>query len=748
MNKFYSFDKEGFWFSAKFLAVFFCMLAIFYFGSGSVFAKIFPQKFDISEIEENLENILARKKFEENMKKILASEKEVQDLFEKTRNIKIYSISDYIPREGKFIGVDLEEMKLYLYQNGEIDNTFEILSKGKEGTYYETPSGLYKIITKEKNHFSSIGYVFMPYSMQFFGNFYIHGWPYYPDGTPVRAGYSGGCIRLSDKDAQKVFDFSEKGTEIFVYEEKNDIVSEAVKLKNISKPEISAESFIVADIDSGEIFLEKNPEQILPIASISKLMTAIVANETISYDKKIINGETFSVGDLLYPLIMQSDNGVADSLAMFYGANAFVQWMNDKAKALSMDNTNFNDSSGLSSYNTSTVSDLFRLSRYLKNKRSFILNISKEPQKDIIASSGRDYKIINLNPFSENENFIGGKTGYTETAGETMLSTFSVPIGQEENVNLAIIVLGSEGRQKDTLALLDWFKKARVCDEEIVLGFTGDIMLNRGVENVIKKYGNNDFSFPFKFVSEKLNEFDLLFGNLEGPISDKGEDLGSSYSFRMDTRVASALNSAGFDIVSLANNHIGDWGQEAMIDTLSWLKKENIAGVGLGLNEAEAYNYKILETKGIEIAFLAFSDFGNNYLEAKGDNSGIAIINSEKMKTAVKKAEENSDLVVVSLHFGNEYEIEPNYSQKNISRQAIDWGANLVVGHHPHILQPIEKYKNGYIAYSLGNFVFDQDFAKETNHGGILKVIIKDKEISEVSLIDTYINNLFQVEIK
>ncbi|MFH1956676.1 MAG: CapA family protein, partial [Patescibacteria group bacterium] len=325
---------------------------------------------------------------------------------------------------------------------------------------------------------------------------------------------------------------------------------------------------------------------------------------------------------------------------------------------------------------------------------------------------------------------------------------FSVPIGQEENVNLAIIVLGSEGRQKDTLALLDWFKKARVCDEEIVLGFTGDIMLNRGVENVIKKYGNNDFSFPFKFVSEKLNEFDLLFGNLEGPISDKGEDLGSSYSFRMDTRVASALNSAGFDIVSLANNHIGDWGKEAMVDTLSWLKKENIVGVGLGLNEAEAYNYKILETKGIEIAFLAFSDFGNNYLEAKGDNSGIAIINSEKMKTAVKKAEENSDLVVVSLHFGNEYEIEPNYSQKNISRQAIDWGANLVVGHHPHILQPIEKYKNGYIAYSLGNFVFDQDFAKETNHGGILKVIIKDKEISEVSLIDTYINNLFQVEIK
>lgn len=483
-NNFY-FDKEGFFFFLKFVT-FVVGLAVFvHFGTILATTRLFfTDNYDTSEIDKQFDLIYQKRseRLEEEMKVStkLADQNRILD----ARFVKEYRISDHVPNQGKFIGIDLVNMEAYLYQDGEVLKSFEVLSKGKPGSHWETPSGLYDVIVKMVDGYSSVGQVYMPYSMQFYGNFFIHGWPYYPDGTPVPLGYSGGCIRLSTKDAKEVFDFAEKGTGIFVYDnDKNNSelasVLPMIKTKNIPKPDITARSFIIADINSGSVFFEKNSDARRPIASLTKLMTAIVSNETILFDEivkvgdaggqtegdygLIKPGEMFYVGDLLYPLLMESNNVVADSLSLFYGKKKFIDWMNKKAKALNMEETSFNDSSGISDLNVSTANDLFLLAKHLYTKKSFILKITREDLKKIFSVSGSGYEINNFNYFAKEDNFLGGKTGFTNAAGETMLSIFSVPVSNSNrSTTLAIIVLGSKDREQDTKNLLDWFQKAAV----------------------------------------------------------------------------------------------------------------------------------------------------------------------------------------------------------------------------------------------------------------------------------------------
>ena len=264
----------------------------------------------------------------------------------------------------------------------------------------------------------------------------------------------------------------------------------------------------------------------------------------------------------------------------------------------------------------------------------------------------------------------------------------------------------------------------------VTLAFVGDIMFDRGVKESIFKNGGGDFNFPFEKIYEDLKQYDILFGNLEGPISDRGENQGSLYSFRMDPKTAEALALAGFDVLSLANNHIGDWGEEAIKDTIKRLDSAGILVAGADLTQEEDYLPKILNIRGVKIAFLAF--FNAPEIE---------------IKKSVELAKLNADIVIASFHFGDEYKKEPNENQKRLARLAVDAGADLVVGHHPHIIQEVELYKNSYIAYSLGNFIFDQSFSKETMRGILLEVVIKDKNITAVTPLQIKINSNFQPEL-
>ena len=289
----------------------------------------------------------------------------------------------------------------------------------------------------------------------------------------------------------------------------------------------------------------------------------------------------------------------------------------------------------------------------------------------------------------------------------------------------------------------EYFKE----EETYTLLFAGDIMLNRGVEHMVKKHGE-DFSFPFLNIREKLQSTDLLFGNLESMISDKGRRIGSIYSFRADKDAVNALTYAGFDIVSLANNHTFDYDREAFEETMKLLEENNISYTGAGLNKEEAHSPTILllgeETK---VGFLGYTEFFSSYAFAKENISGITNFSEEQMEIDIKNAKNLTDFLVVTFHYGDEYQKLPNEKQKKWSKMAIDYGADLVIGHHPHITQSVEKYNGKYIAYSLGNFVFDQYFSEETMKGFLLEIKVRGKEVISAKKIHYKLNEFYQPEI-
>ncbi len=285
-------------------------------------------------------------------------------------------------------------------------------------------------------------------------------------------------------------------------------------------------------------------------------------------------------------------------------------------------------------------------------------------------------------------------------------------------------------------------------NETHTLLFTGDIMLNRGVKKMIEKHGK-DYTFPFLKIKETLQNADILFGNLESVISDKGVKIGSIYSFRAEPEAIEGLSCAGFNIVSLANNHAFDYGREAFEDTMSRLKEKQIAYTGGGFNKKEAHSPAILSlgVEELKVGFLGYTEFLYPYAFAEENRSGISVFSKENMKRDIKRARDDVDFLVVTFHYGDEYQKKPNERQVFLSRKAIDYGADIVIGHHPHVTQPVEKYNGKYIAYSLGNFVFDQYFSEETMRGFMLELKIKQGDVVEVNKIHYELNGKYQPEI-
>jgi gamma-polyglutamate biosynthesis protein CapA len=273
--------------------------------------------------------------------------------------------------------------------------------------------------------------------------------------------------------------------------------------------------------------------------------------------------------------------------------------------------------------------------------------------------------------------------------------------------------------------------------KDIKILFVGDIMMTRSVEARIKSL-NKKFIFPFLNILDYLRSFDYVIANLEGAISDKGTKMGSKYSFRMKPDVAEALSKTNINVVNLANNHIFDYGKIAFEDTLKNLEKNNIKYFG------NSYEPLIIEKEGIKIGFLGFSDF-LKHLEVKENKIGIAVVN-DNLSEIIKKAKEKVDILIVSFHWGEEYKKIANERQRKLAKIAIDSGADLVIGHHPHVIQDIEKYKGKFIFYSLGNFIFDQNFSKETMIGGGVEVYIRSKKIENIYFRKFYLNNNFQIE--
>ena len=235
---------------------------------------------------------------------------------------------------------------------------------------------------------------------------------------------------------------------------------------------------------------------------------------------------------------------------------------------------------------------------------------------------------------------------------------------------------------------------------------TGDMMLNRGVEDLIKQ---NSVYYPFQRISQLLRGVDIVFGNLEGPVvKNPPEFPDNSLKFAFNPEVMKGISWAKFNLFSLANNHTLNWGKEGLEETKDWLRKYGINFVGDPLSgswrELDAY---FPSDNSDNIIFLAFNQifpFLAKEEEMIETVKAVKSLNSEK-------------LLIISLHWGEEYQLTNSLAQQKLAHQIIEAGADLIIGHHPHVVQNIEKYQGKLIFYSLGNFIFDQCFSLETQQG-------------------------------
>ncbi|MCP4426697.1 MAG: CapA family protein [Chloroflexi bacterium] len=271
----------------------------------------------------------------------------------------------------------------------------------------------------------------------------------------------------------------------------------------------------------------------------------------------------------------------------------------------------------------------------------------------------------------------------------------------------------------------------------------GDLMLARDLGAAIEQ-GN--LAYPFALVSHLLQAADLTVGNMESALGDIGQPAAKSYPFAAPPAAAQALAQAGFDIITLANNHAMDYGPEALLQGLRLLHEQNIAAIGAGTNAEAAYQPHFAEVDGLRLAFLGYvnvpvearSNFDARSWTAGQDAPGLAWGEPEQIFADVTAVAPQADLVIVILHSGWEYVEEPSEIQMAAARAAIDGGADLVIGHHAHILQGVEFYNGGAIVYGLGNFAFDIDGPPET---AVLNVWLDKNGVRQLELIPAIIQD-------
>ncbi|WEG12927.1 CapA family protein [Pullulanibacillus sp. KACC 23026] len=275
---------------------------------------------------------------------------------------------------------------------------------------------------------------------------------------------------------------------------------------------------------------------------------------------------------------------------------------------------------------------------------------------------------------------------------------------------------------------------------EATLSAVGDVLIHTPVYKDAQT-GKNTYDFKPMFTKVKpyLEDSDITFANSESIIG--GEQLGlSSYpAFNSPFEVGDALKSVGVDVVSMANNHALDKGEQGILNATSHWKDLGVEYVGANRNESDAQRIRIIEKNGIKFAFLAYT-FGTNGIQVpNGKDYLVNYIDKTKMQKDLEKAKAVADVVVVSLHFGVEYQPMPNDDQKDIAQFAVDHGADIILGSHPHVLQPVQWLtgKDGhkaFVIYSLGNFLAGQE-TPNTQIGGILKLTVEKTQTGDQSSI-------------
>lgn len=281
-------------------------------------------------------------------------------------------------------------------------------------------------------------------------------------------------------------------------------------------------------------------------------------------------------------------------------------------------------------------------------------------------------------------------------------------------------------------------QQAPPTSNQVTFSFVGDVLLTDTVGDVMKQ---NGYDFPYKKLTSELQAADFTIANLESPFTDKGQKQTKEYVYRSSPLALPALMQAGVDMVNLANNHIMDYGQVGLVDTMDYLDHAGMMRVGAGHDDQEAYKPVIVEKKGRKIAVFGFSRVvpAVSWYAAKGHPGVAGVYDSKRALEAIKKAREEVDLIVVIAHWGEERKDLHNKIQTDLAHSFIDAGADLIVGGHPHVLQGFEQYKGKWIAYSMGNFIFTtRADAPNTWDSGILNASCSMERVCELELIPVF----------
>jgi poly-gamma-glutamate capsule biosynthesis protein CapA/YwtB (metallophosphatase superfamily) len=277
----------------------------------------------------------------------------------------------------------------------------------------------------------------------------------------------------------------------------------------------------------------------------------------------------------------------------------------------------------------------------------------------------------------------------------------------------------------------------------VQLVFVGDVMIGRSIG---KGIAVNGVTYPFAPIQTLLTKADLAFGNLESPLTT-AKYIQNGYNLAGNPSNVASLTYAGFNVVSLANNHSTDHGPTGLAETGRTLDGAGIAHVGAGATITDAYAVHLQVTRSITVAFLAYDGTGGSTTAAL-DTPGTANVGAAQVVRDIAGARKTANIVVVSVHWGQEYQPMPNPRQRALARTLARAGADVIIGHHPHVVQPLEWLTdNGrstptLVAYSLGNFIFDQEFSAPTSEGALLSCQVGPNGLISASLVPTRIRRM------
>jgi poly-gamma-glutamate synthesis protein (capsule biosynthesis protein) len=310
-----------------------------------------------------------------------------------------------------------------------------------------------------------------------------------------------------------------------------------------------------------------------------------------------------------------------------------------------------------------------------------------------------------------------------------------------------------EGTGQDAFNGLPMIEKEKDVPDELFtksvrIGAFGDMLIHSRVYNDAKVEGGYDFTPMVEGVMPYLDRYELLTANQETMIGGVRHGLSTYPQFNSPKEVGDALKNMGVDLVTLANNHTLDRGEAVIQSALAHWDQLEIPYVGSYKDEADEDKLRVIEKNGIRFAFLGYTYGTNGIPVPSGKEHLVSLIDEERMLRDVEAAREQADVVVMHLHFGQEYQRTPNDEQQRLAKRMIDHGVDIIFGHHPHVLQPAEWLERedgtrGFVIYSLGNFLSGQD-ELYSQIGGIVNVTVEKTgdniQLKKPEMLLTYVH--------